>query len=209
MMAPVADFIRVGSLAEIAAKGMVVVHGPRCPLLVVHQAGRVFAVDNRCRHLGFPLRRGSVEDGILTCHWHHARFDLASGGTFDLWADDVPTAMVELRDGGAVWVCRRTHYADGNDHWRNRLREGLQHNIGLVLAKAVLGLHGDQADYRGLVREAVLFGARHRDGWGVGQTIVTALGNLIPSLPEEEIYLALFHGLRRVADDCDGVPPRR
>ena len=40
----------------------------------------------------FPLERGSVEDGILTCHWHHARFDLESGCTFDLWADDVPTA---------------------------------------------------------------------------------------------------------------------
>ena len=62
------DLIRVGTLAEVAAKGMVVVPGPRCPLLVVHQAGRVFAVDNRCPHLGFPLHRGSVEDGILTCH---------------------------------------------------------------------------------------------------------------------------------------------
>jgi hypothetical protein len=40
--------------------------------------------------MGFPLERGSVEDGILTCHWHHARFDLESGCTFDLWADDVP-----------------------------------------------------------------------------------------------------------------------
>jgi nitrite reductase/ring-hydroxylating ferredoxin subunit len=37
-------------------------------------------------HMGFPLERGSVADGILTCHWHHARFDLASGCTFDLWA---------------------------------------------------------------------------------------------------------------------------
>ena len=48
--------------------------------------------------MGFPLDRGSVEDGILTCHWHHARFDLASGCTFDLWADDVPTCPVEVRD---------------------------------------------------------------------------------------------------------------
>jgi nitrite reductase/ring-hydroxylating ferredoxin subunit len=206
---PAGDWIRAGTLDELKAKGMTVVRGGVCPLLVVHDRDSVYALDNRCPHLGFPLHRGSVEDGILTCHWHHARFDLASGGTFDLWADDVPTAMVELRDDGAVWVCRRTRYADGDDHWRNRLREGLQHNIGLVLAKAVLGLHGDQADDRELVREAVLFGARHRDGWGVGQTIVTALGNLIPSLPEDETYLALFHGLRRVAGDCDGLPPRR
>ena len=35
--------------------------------------GRIFALDNRCPHMGFPLERGSVEDGILTCHWRQVR----------------------------------------------------------------------------------------------------------------------------------------
>jgi len=30
----------------------------------------------------FPLHRGSIEDVIFTCHWHHARFDLWSGSPF-------------------------------------------------------------------------------------------------------------------------------
>jgi hypothetical protein len=80
------------------------------------------------------LHRGSVENGILTCHWHHARFDLATGGTFDPWADDVPTAPVEVRDG-VVWIGARAGYADGAAHWHNRLREGLEQNIPLILAK--------------------------------------------------------------------------
>ena len=50
--------------------------------------GEFFAMHNRCPHMGFPLHKGSVKDCILTCHWHHARFDLTSGGTFDMWADD-------------------------------------------------------------------------------------------------------------------------
>jgi len=203
------DFIRVGTLEELKTAGMIVIRGARCPLLVVHDGGKVFALDNRCPHLGFPLHRGSVEDGMLTCHWHHARFDLASGGTFDLWADDVPTAAVEVRDDGVVWVCPHTRYADGEAHWRNRLREGLEQNLGLVLAKALLGLIGEGVDYRALVRDAVLFGAHNRDGWGVGLTTLMALANLIASLPEEEAYLALYHGIRRVARDCDGASPRR
>jgi len=203
------EWIRVGTLEELKARGMIVVRGGACPLLVVYHRDSVFALDNRCPHLGFPLHRGSIEDGILICHWHHARFDLVSGGTFDLWADDVPTAPVELRDDGSLWVCRRTRYADGDAHWRNRLREGLQHDIGFVLAKAVLGLGAGRMDHRALVRDGVLFGVRNRDGWGVGLTIATALGNLVPTLPEEERYLALFHGLKRIARDCDGVPPRR
>jgi nitrite reductase/ring-hydroxylating ferredoxin subunit len=203
------DFIRVATLEELKAAGMIVVRGARCPLLVVYDHGNVFALDNRCPHLGFPLHRGSVEDGILTCHWHHARFDLASGCTFDLWADDVPTAAVEIKDG-AVWVCPQTRYTDGDAHWRNRLREGLEQNIGLVIAKAVLGLLGEGVDYRILLRDAVLFGARNRDGWGIGLTILTALAKLIPSLPEEETYLALYNkGISRVARDCDGAAPRR
>src|SRR5215472_11158215 len=206
---PADDWVRAGTLGELEARGMTVVRGGTCPLLVIHVRGKFFALDNRCPHLGFPLHRGSIEDGILTCHWHHARFDLVSGGTFDLWADDVPTTAVEVRDDGALWVCTRTRYADGEAHWRNRLREGLQHDIGLVLAKAVLGLGGGPTDHRTLLRDGVLFGVRNRDGWGVGLTIATALGNLVPALPEEERYLALFHGLRRIASDCEGVPPRR
>jgi hypothetical protein len=53
---------------------------------------------------GDPLDGGSIEDGILTCHWHHARFALTSGCTFDLWADDMQTCPVEIRAGGEVWV---------------------------------------------------------------------------------------------------------
>src|SRR3989449_6850840 len=91
---------------------------------------RVFALDNRCPHMGFPLDRGSVEDGILTCHWHHARFDLASGCTFDLWADDVPTCPVEVRDL-EVWVKPTFGHADPAAHWRQRLHDGLAHDLGL------------------------------------------------------------------------------
>jgi nitrite reductase/ring-hydroxylating ferredoxin subunit len=202
-------FIRVGTLAELTARGMMVVRGAHGPLLVVSDGGHVFALDNRCPHLGFPLHRGSVEDGILTCHWHHARFDLASGCTFDLWADDVATAAVELRPDGSVWVAPRTQHADGAAHWRNRLREGLEQNIGLLLAKAVLGLEGEPGGRRTLVGDAVRFGVRQRDGWGVGLTTLMALANLLPDLPEPVAYLALFHGLGRVAADCEGAVPRR
>jgi nitrite reductase/ring-hydroxylating ferredoxin subunit len=101
MDTPTTDFVRAASLEELKAKGRLVVHGPHRPILVVHDKGRVFALDNRCPHMGFPLDRGSVEDSTLTCHWHHARFDLASGCTFDLWADDVPTCPTEVPRCGA------------------------------------------------------------------------------------------------------------
>src|SRR3954452_17684756 len=202
------DFIYAGRLKELKTKGRLVVHGRHRPVLLVHEGGQVFAFDNRCPHMGFPLDRGSVEDGILTCHWHHARFELASGCTFDLWADDIPTAAVELREG-ALWVAPETRFTDGDAHWRNRLREGLEHDISLVIAKAILGLMKEGADPHALVRETVLFGTRNRDDWSTGLTILVALANLLPMLPPEQTYLALYQGIRRVARDCDGQSARR
>jgi nitrite reductase/ring-hydroxylating ferredoxin subunit len=208
MNIPITSFVRAGSLEELKAKGRLVARGAHRPILVVHDRGRVFALDNRCPHMGFPLDRGSVEDGILTCHWHHARFDLASGCTFDLWADDAPTCPVEVRDL-EVWVKPTFGYADPAAHWRRRLHDGLAHDLGLVIAKAVHGQLATGAPPADAVRQIVLFGARNRDGWGVGLTILTALANLLPVLPEEETYLALFHGARHVAADCDGQAPRQ
>jgi nitrite reductase/ring-hydroxylating ferredoxin subunit len=205
---PSSDFVRACSLAELQAKGRLVLHGRHSPILVVYDGGRVFALDNRCPHMGFPLDRGSVEDGILTCHWHHARFDLASGCTFDLWADDVPTCPVEVRDG-EVWFKPSFGHGDTSRHWRGRLDDGLAHNLGLVIAKAVRGQLTSGVPAREILRQTALFAVQNRDGWGIGATILTALGNLLAVLPEEETYLALFHGARRVAADCDGEAPRR
>jgi nitrite reductase/ring-hydroxylating ferredoxin subunit len=189
---------------------------------VFYQNGQVYAVDNRCPHMGFPLDRGSVKDGILTCHWHHARFDLASGGTFDLFADDVRAFPVEVR-GDEVWVDVSPR-ADPRAHQRQRLCDGLERNIPLVIAKAVIALAGGEARTDGNGTGAVAdgaasanepfrigldFGVRYRRaGWGQGLTILTCMMKLLPHLTAEDRARALYHGLSAVARDCDGAPPR-
>jgi nitrite reductase/ring-hydroxylating ferredoxin subunit len=197
-----------GTLEALEGAGRIVIRGRHRPILVVLDRGRVVALDNRCPHMGFPLDKGTIDDGILTCHWHHARFDLASGCAFDLWADDVPTCPVELR-GEEIWIKPIFEEADPRGHWRRRLDDGLAHDLGLVVAKSIHGLTAAHVAPLEILRQAALFGARNRDGWGTGLTVLTALGNLLPSLPEDEMELALFHGIRRVAADCDGQPPRR
>jgi nitrite reductase/ring-hydroxylating ferredoxin subunit len=203
------EFVRACSLDDLRTNGRLVVHGRHPPILLVYDQGRVFALDNRCPHMGFPLERGSVADGILTCHWHHARFDLASGCTFDLWADDVPICPVEVRELGEVWVKPVFRHPDPAGHWCRRLQVGLAHNLDLVIAKAVRGQLAAGVPASEIIRQVVFFGLQNRDGWGVGLTILTAFGNLLPVLPEKETYLALFHGARRVAADCEGQPLRR
>jgi nitrite reductase/ring-hydroxylating ferredoxin subunit len=203
-----AGFQYAGTLDELERKGRLLVRGPHRPILLIREGDRVYALDNRCPHLGFPLERATLEDGILTCHWHHARFDLASGCTFDLWADDVPTCPVEVR-GVEIWINPEFGHADAAAHWRRRLDDGMAHNLGLVIAKAVQGQLAAGVPPLDIVRRAALFGARNLQGWSSGMTILTALGNLMAGLPRQEIYLALFHGVRQVAADCEGVATPR
>ncbi len=179
--------------------------GEQTLALFLHE-GSVHAIDNRCPHMGFPLDRGTLRDGILTCHWHHARFDLSSGGTFDLFADDVPAFPVELRDG-EVWVDVRQN-GDRQARQCERLAVGLERNLSLVIAKAVL-LQDGQDDPAGPFRAGLEFGTRNRlDGWGQGLTMLTCMQNMLPQLDAEDRPRALYQGLAAVANEVSGEPPR-
>ncbi len=207
MTFPGSGFIRVGTVSEIRERRRFVVPTPSGAVLIVADGEEVVALDNRCPHMGFPLHRGTIEDGILTCHWHHARFDLRSGSTFDLWADDVPVRAVRIVDGD-VWVATAPVERDEAAHWRRRLHDGLAHNIGLVIGKAVLGAVAAGVQAPQIVRDALLYGVAHRESWGTGLTTLTALADLLPVLNDGDQYLALYHGVAAVADDCEGQPPR-
>jgi nitrite reductase/ring-hydroxylating ferredoxin subunit len=199
--------VRVASFAELRAAGRLVVHVDRHTLCLFADEDEVYAVDNRCPHMGFPLHRGTLCDGILTCHWHHARFDLSTGGTFDQWADDLRRFPVELR--GDDVLLDLSPLEDMVDHQRKRLRDGLERDIPLVLAKATLALM--KADPAGVetFSDGLDFGvARRGGGWFRGLTTLTCLMNLLPRLEEADRAAALYHGLADVAADSAGEPPR-
>src|SRR5690606_41863911 len=92
------NMANVAHLAELSQRGALTVQAGKHTLALFKYGEQVDAVDNRCPHMGFPLDKGTVKDGILTCHWHHARLDLARRGTLDQWADDVPSFPVEIAD---------------------------------------------------------------------------------------------------------------
>ncbi len=208
MATSVKELIRAGTLEQLKERGCTVVTGGGHAIAVFYHEGKVHAVDNRCPHMGFPLDRGSVKDGILTCHWHHARFDLSSGGTFNPFADDVRSFPVNVADG-EVWIDPEPQERDEEQHWQRRLEDGLEHNIRLVIAKAVLGLQTAGADYREPLKIGAQFGTTFSaNGWGAAMSILTCTANILPRLHEEDRPRALYQGLRHVARECAGKAPR-
>jgi nitrite reductase/ring-hydroxylating ferredoxin subunit len=203
----VATAVRAGSAAELHRDGRLLTKVGALPVVVFWSDDRAWAIEDRCPHMGFPLRQGTVESGLVTCHWHHARFDLESGCTLDLWADDA-TAFDVTVDGDDVWVAART--GEGAvEHLRTRLREGLEDGLSLVTAKAVVGLLEAGVPPADIVRVGMDFGTRYRaGGWGAGLTVLTAMANVLPVLRPADRALALVHGLVFVSRDTRGHQPR-
>ena len=205
---PARELLNAGSIDEIKHKGRILVPGGPVPIALFYSEGKFHAVDNRCPHMGFPLHRGTIEDGILTCHWHHARFDLESGCTFDLFADDAAVYPVEVRDG-RVFIDVSAKTRDPIQHGLRRLEEGMDQNIRLVIAKAVVALLHAGANADDIAGVCGLYGARRRrSGWGNGLTILTAMANVSDHLRGDERIAPLYQGALHVASDTSGQPPR-
>jgi nitrite reductase/ring-hydroxylating ferredoxin subunit len=199
--------VDVGSLAELKEAGYLTAKAGSQPVCVFWHEGCAYGVDDRCPHLGFPLHRGTVESGMVTCHWHHARFDLESGGTLDPFADDVRAYPVQIEGDRVVLVADARPVERA--HLFRRLEEGLEQGLALVIAKSVLALVEAQVPSAEIVRVAASFGCRYRgEGFGPGLTVLTAMANVQPHLDPGDRALALVQGLSFLSGDTRGRTPR-
>ena len=64
---------------------------------------RVEVIDNRCPHAGGNLSGGEVENGIVTCSWHHWAFELSTGVCTHSERAFVRRYPAEIRDD-LVWA---------------------------------------------------------------------------------------------------------
>lgn len=198
---------------------MLVARVANSSLVIFSFQGSVYAMDNRCPHMGYPLSKGTLKDGIVTCHWHHARFDLSTGGTFDLFADDV-LVYKTLVSGGRVLV----KIAENGDdpaklqsarlsHIDRKLKEGLEHSLNLVIAKSIIQELSARPKDQGvdeILKLTSEFGTLNRlQGWGPGMTILTCMSNVLDHLGGDDMISALVQGASHVSSDCFEEPVRR
>lgn len=75
--------VSVCRIEDIPAGSSIVATVNQKDVAVFNVNGQLFAIDDVCPHMGASLSGGFVEDGCVTCPWHHWRFRLADG----TWAD--------------------------------------------------------------------------------------------------------------------------
>ncbi len=67
--------------------------------------GEIYALDGICTHEDLPLDGGEVDDGVLECPWHGARYDIRTGRVLALPATrPITTYPVRVDEEGSVHV---------------------------------------------------------------------------------------------------------
>lgn len=74
-----ADFIQVAKVSDIPSGGAKRFPCGETYVAIFHTDDGFVAIDDACTHRGEPLSAGEVVDGILTCRYHGARFELDTG----------------------------------------------------------------------------------------------------------------------------------
>jgi nitrite reductase/ring-hydroxylating ferredoxin subunit len=154
--------------------------------------GRIYATDNQCPHMGYPLTRGVVRNGVVTCDWHGRRFDLEGGGCFHNMCDDLTVFPVDVRGGGEVWIQVEDSGYQRKDVHLELLREGLLQRDRWTISKALALLSRGGVPQAEIVAVVLRHFGRHVAS-SRGSEAGTDLARLVGGLTVAEAYDGADH----------------
>ena len=108
-------FVRVAGMSDVPLGKAIAVRVEDRSVAVFNHEGTIYATDNQCPHMGYPLIRGRARNGVLQCDWHGWSYAMAGGGCFTGGCDDLDTFPVEVRGGRHPRQGRRRRLPA---HWR-------------------------------------------------------------------------------------------
>ena len=130
------NFVKVAALSEVADGKPRAVRVEGHSIALFQHEGAVYATDNQCPHMGYPLVRGRVRKGVLSCDWHGWSYDMEGGGCFTGGCDDLATFPVEVRNGD-IYVDVASGGKKRDDAHFLLLKEGLLSHDSWTLSKAI------------------------------------------------------------------------
>ena len=130
------SFVKVAEIKDVAEGAPKAVRVEGRSIALFHHQGNYYATDNQCPHMGYPLTRGRVRNGVLTCDWHGWSYDMKGGGCFTGGCDDLDTFPVEVHDG-AIYIDVRSGGSRRKDAHFLLMKEGLFSADNWTLSKAI------------------------------------------------------------------------
>ena len=131
------DWVKVATLSEVPeGKPKAIKMEEGRSIALFNDNGKIYATDNQCPHMGYPLTRGTIRNGVLTCDWHRRSFDLEGGGCFHVECDDLKVFPVDIR-GEEIWIEPGDMIYRRAEEHKQLLREGLLSEDRWTMSKAI------------------------------------------------------------------------
>lgn len=73
------DYVEVAKVSEISQGNMKHIEINGKEIAIANHDGKFYAFDDRCGHMNARLSRGNINQNVVTCPFHHAKFDITSG----------------------------------------------------------------------------------------------------------------------------------
>jgi len=97
-------FVTVAKVGEIPSGAVKVVRIGDQEIAVFNLGGTYHAMDDVCTHDGGPLAEGTIEDHVIECPRHGARFDIRTGAVLSMPATAPVTTYPVRVSGGEIQV---------------------------------------------------------------------------------------------------------
>jgi 3-phenylpropionate/trans-cinnamate dioxygenase ferredoxin subunit len=68
-------------------------------ILLIKKAGQIYAISNKCAHMGCGMGGGILKDYTIQCPCHDWRYDIRTGEFLDAREIKLPTYQCQLVDG--------------------------------------------------------------------------------------------------------------
>ncbi len=97
-------FIEVAKVEDLEKRELYPIEVDGEPVCLARVDGEICAFTDNCTHISGPLNQGEFENGIITCPWHKAQFDVRTGKVLRGPArQDLYTYPVKI-DNGSIYI---------------------------------------------------------------------------------------------------------
>ena len=97
-------FEEVGQESAVPVGAVKVVKVSGADVMVANIDGKLYAIANKCTHVGGPLGKGTLVGSVIQCPWHGSKFDVKTGAVVGGPAQKPePTFQVRV-ENSAVWI---------------------------------------------------------------------------------------------------------
>jgi nitrite reductase/ring-hydroxylating ferredoxin subunit len=90
------DYVEACKVSEIGKGDMKHVEINGKEIAIANVDGKFYAFSDRCSHMNARLSRGNIHQGVVTCPFHAAKFDVTSGKKISEPVLEIPPGMEPL-----------------------------------------------------------------------------------------------------------------